>query len=375
MGWPWVGRENVTTKYMSRYTDCATSLLCQRLLLSGNELGTMAKSILLTLLATLLPISSATPQPGSGYITVSVSTLWTSPSSPRPIDTPALQNPAQIQQWLDSMTTAQYLDLTSSSRTQTQALYGTQVYILNSTTTDKGEMWYEIAVPGQLTKKNGLGYPGWVPAGQVGFGGVYGHLQKTKDFAQVERAATVALYRDPLLRRKVMDLSYATRLPVVGSYGRAIQVLLPSGRLGFLLKEDAEIYESVEEIPYPSGEDLVTAGALFLNRPYLWGGTSGFAFDCAGFTGTLYRSHGIPMARDSGAQGTMEGAMSVERKDLKMGDLLFYAHNVSDSETIHHVAMYAGDGEMMEAYGAGVPVRRTAVRFGEEYWGARRYLK
>lgn len=29
---------------------------------------------------------------------------------------------------------------------------------------------------------------------------------------------------------------------------------------------------------------------------------------------------------------------------------------------------------MIEAYGAGVPVRITAVRFGGTYWGAERFL-
>ena len=93
----------------------------------------------LTIYTSALPQDSASNTPSTGYIDVSVATLWTDPSKPRAIDAPALQTPAQIQQWLDSMTTAEYLDLTDSDRTQTQALYGTQVHILNSTND-----WYEI---------------------------------------------------------------------------------------------------------------------------------------------------------------------------------------------------------------------------------------
>jgi gamma-D-glutamyl-L-lysine dipeptidyl-peptidase len=38
------------------------------------------------------------------------------------------------------------------------------------------------------------------------------------------------------------------------------------------------------------------------------------------------------------------------------------------------VAMYSGNGEMIEAFDKGIPVRITPVRLDENYWGARRYL-
>ncbi|KAF2164722.1 hypothetical protein M409DRAFT_25115 [Zasmidium cellare ATCC 36951] len=339
----------------------------------------MARAALTVLLAGLTTSAIAAPHdstrttPSIGYIDVSVATLWTNPSKPRAIDAPALQNPAQIQQWLDSMTTAEYLDLTDSDRTQTQALYGTQVHILNST-----DDWYEIAVPDQLTPKNALGYPGWVAAVQVSFNEGYGKLQASKPFAQVESAATVPLYHDPWLRNPIMNISYGTRLPVLSTNPNSrcsIQVSLTSCKTAYLPSNSAKIYNSPSSIPHPTGADLVRSGTLFLSRAYLWGGTSGYAFDCAGFTGTLYRAHGITIARDSGAQATYTGhGVSVEKEALEMRDLLFYATNVSDAASIHHVAMYAGQGEMLEAYGAGVPVRRTGVRFGGEFWGAERVL-
>jgi gamma-D-glutamyl-L-lysine dipeptidyl-peptidase len=337
----------------------------------------MAKAIPALLWAALTTYSSAFPHesarttPSIGYIDVSVATLWTNPSKPRAIDAPALQNPAQIEQWLDSMTTAEYLDLTDSDRTQTQALYGTQVHILNATND-----WYEIAIPDQPTPKNTLGYPGWVPAVQIASNEGYGRLEQNRPFAQVDTAATVPLYHDPWLRNPIMNISYGTRLPILNTHGHSLQIALPSGKPAYLSHSSAKIYKSTSEIPYPTGADLIRTGTLFLARPYLWGGTSGFAFDCAGFTGTIYRAHGITIPRDSGPQATYTGhGVSVAREGLEAGDLLFYATNVSDAKTIHHVAMYAGNGEMLEAYGAGVPVRRTEVRFGDEFWGAERFLK
>ncbi|KAK3181429.1 hypothetical protein K4F52_007291 [Lecanicillium sp. MT-2017a] len=305
-----------------------------------------------------------------GYIDVSVATVWTDSSKPRDVDAPALTNPADIKTWLSSMTVDQYLDLTDSSRTQTQAVYGTLVHIL-----DYKDGWYKIAVTGEPSPKNDLGYPGWVPATQVSLDQGYGSLQSDKSFALVDKEATVPLYRDFFLRETFMDISYDTRLPVTLNLGLAVQVVAPSGGSAYIRGADVTIYGSEKDIPYPSKEDLMTTAKLLLGKPYLWGGTSGFALDCSGFTHTVYHAHGITIGRDTGPQASSTDAIPVKKEDLQTGDLLFYATNVSDADTIHHVAMYAGNGEMAEAYGAGVPVRITPARFGSEYCGARRYLK
>ena len=93
-----------------------------------------------------------------GYISVSVATLWTNPKKPRTVNAPSLQNPVHVEEWLHSMTVKQSLDLTDSSRTQTQALYGAPVYIL-----DSKDGWYHVAIPGQPTPKNKLAIPAGCP--------------------------------------------------------------------------------------------------------------------------------------------------------------------------------------------------------------------
>ena len=307
-----------------------------------------------------------------GYINVSVSTLWTNPSKPRPVDAPALSCPVDIQTWLSSMTVAQFQDLTTSSRTQTQALYGTRVDIL-----EKSAGWYKITVTGQPTPSNQLGYPGWVRSCQVHTNGsTFGALQQHSPFAQVKIAPTASLYADYLLSQKLMDISYDTRLPFIERAGNIVTVGVPGG-LAYLPFGSIAIYNSFADIPKPTGSDLVEAGKAAIGRPYLWGGASGFAYDCSGFTHTLYDAHGIVIPRDSGPQAYMpgyNGTMVEDRSDLEAGDLLFYADNITDAQSIYHVAMYAGDGLMLEAFGAGVPVRLTTVRFGDDYFGAKRFL-
>ncbi|KAJ5951089.1 uncharacterized protein N7479_009502 [Penicillium vulpinum] len=305
-----------------------------------------------------------------GYINVAVATLWTDSSKPRAIDEPALANPVQIEKWLNDMNVTEYRDLTSNSRTQTQALYGARVDILNY---ESG--WYEIAVPGEATPKNNLGYPGWVPASQVSLDQGYGKLQSSKPFATINKAATVPLYRDPSLTSKLMEIVYDTRLPVLKKRGSVIEVAVPDGGSAYLFAHDTTIYKSVSEIPYPTSLDLINTAKLFIGLPYLWGGMSGFAFDCSGLTHTIYHSHGISIGRDADAQADFTGhGIQVTKADLQPADLMFYASNLSDPNTIYHVAMYIGEGEMVEAYDAGTPVRITTARFGEQYWGAERFL-
>lgn len=305
------------------------------------------------------------------FIDVSVATLWTDPSKPRPVDAPALTNPAQIEKWLGTMTVDQFSDLTSSSRTQTQALYGAQAYIL-----EEKEGWYKVAIPGELTPKNKLGYPAWVPKAQVSLDASYGELQSSKPFALVDRTASTGLFRDVALQDKVMDISFDTRLPVITRHRAVVQVALPSGGSGYIPARDTSIYNSENDIPYPTKEDLVKDARLFLGLPYLWGGASGFAFDCSGFTHTLYHAHGITIGRDADAQADFTNhGTKVDEEDLQAGDLLFYANDLDDPSSIYHVAMYVGNGQMAEAYDSGTPVRITDVRFGKDYWGAERFLE
>jgi cell wall-associated NlpC family hydrolase len=55
----------------------------------------------------------------------------------------------------------------------------------------------------------------------------------------------------------------------------------------------------------------------------------------------------------------------VDRGDLEPGDLLFFG------SPIHHVAMYIGNGQMVEAPYSGASVRVTAA-FRSDYVGAGR---
>lgn len=123
----------------------------------------------------------------------------------------------------------------------------------------------------------------------------------------------------------------------------------------------------------PTGEDLVAGAQAFTGVPYLWAGVSPFGFDCSGLTWAVYRAHGIVIPRDADDQAG--AGTPVDASALEPGDLLFYASGPG-RDTVHHVAMYVGNGTMIQSPATGRAVETVPVdtpEFAREFWGARRY--
>ncbi len=316
---------------------------------------------------------SASPAARSAYVAVSVATVWTTPQSPRPVDHPALTNPVDIRGWLSGMTPAQREALISGNLSQTQALFGDRVLVVG----EQGD-WDQVLVPSQPTPKNALGYPGWIPKAQLATDQGYGALREHAPFALADRSTTTWLYRESGLSNHDLEISTNTRLPVLSRTDKAVQVATPDRGPKWLNARTVAVYEKPTDIPHPTGADLVRYAATFVNVPYLWGGRAGFGFDCSGFTSTIYQVYGVTLPRDAGPQAADSRGRAIDKSALQPGDLLFYSHGGRDPanpDAIYHVAMYSGNGEMIEAFDKTTPVRITPVRLATDYWGARRYLE
>lgn len=117
------------------------------------------------------------------------------------------------------------------------------------------------------------------------------------------------------------------------------------------------------------GQAALAAAESLEGHPYQWGGTGPRAYDCSGMTGAAYAAVGIALPRTA-AQQYLAGP-HVPLDQLAPGDLLFWAQDPADPATIEHVAIYAGDGQMVSANHTGDVVRLQPV-WWNGYAGATR---
>jgi cell wall-associated NlpC family hydrolase len=96
-----------------------------------------------------------------------------------------------------------------------------------------------------------------------------------------------------------------------------------------------------------------------IGKPYVWGATGPNAYDCSGLMLRAYQSAGINLPRVSVDQ--FHGGALLPVRNAQPGDLMFLAYNRNDPRTIHHVFMYLGNNQIVEAPFTGVPVRQRAM--------------
>ncbi len=96
-----------------------------------------------------------------------------------------------------------------------------------------------------------------------------------------------------------------------------------------------------------------------IGRPYQWGGAGPYTYDCSGLAMVAWAQVGVALPHYTGDQW-VEG-VPVPVGSLERGDLLFYATNNADPATIHHVGIYIGGGDMVDAPYTGVDVRIDSI--------------
>ena len=113
----------------------------------------------------------------------------------------------------------------------------------------------------------------------------------------------------------------------------------------------------------------IAAARTRLGDPYVWGATGPASFDCSGLTQWSYAHVGIQLPRVAADQYNAGGHVALDA--LQPGDLLFWATDVSNPATIHHVAIYLGGGMMLAAPHTGDVVKIQPV-YLSGYIGATR---
>lgn len=116
----------------------------------------------------------------------------------------------------------------------------------------------------------------------------------------------------------------------------------------------------------PIGIRVVDYAKRFVGVPYEWGGSSPrYGFDCSGFVRYVYQHFGKSLPHSS--YGDTSYGRAVVRKNLKPGDLVFFADN-------SHVGIYVGRNRVIDAPHSGAVVHITTMTnwYSYEYDGARR---
>ncbi|MFE2579387.1 C40 family peptidase [Streptomyces sp. NPDC059378] len=105
-------------------------------------------------------------------------------------------------------------------------------------------------------------------------------------------------------------------------------------------------------------------------------GTNIKGFDCSGLTLYAYARAGITLPRTAAAQASTGRRIpaGLGTGALKPGDLVFYATAPGHDATIHHVGIYLGNGQMINAPRPGTVVRLDAVNTMPGYAGGARLL-
>ncbi|MCD0452302.1 NlpC/P60 family protein [Actinocorallia sp. API 0066] len=120
------------------------------------------------------------------------------------------------------------------------------------------------------------------------------------------------------------------------------------------------------------GKTVVKEALKWIGTPYSWGGGTQKGpsygiqhgskikgFDCSGLALYAWGKVGIGLDHWTGSQWV--AGPRVPTTMLRPGDLVFFAKNTKDPDTIHHVGIFVGDGRMVEAPYTGAKVRISSI--------------
>jgi cell wall-associated NlpC family hydrolase len=93
----------------------------------------------------------------------------------------------------------------------------------------------------------------------------------------------------------------------------------------------------------------------------VWGGVDPDGYDGSGLTSTSWAAAGVSQTRTSRQQYVQTRKISYS--DLRPGDLIFWGSDISDPQSLYHMAMFIRNGQIVEASRPGVPARITSMRW------------
>lgn len=217
--------------------------------------------------------------------------------------------------------------------------------------------------------------------GSVGGGSGYGHIPGLADIDGWQNMTPTQAAQ--AVQRSAHPDAYAKHLDA------ATQLLAGLGGADVQLGNASDGGGAGCAAPAPSGDiaTVLERGRSLLGTPYSFGGggkngPSHGGIDCSGFILYAFGLDSSILGRTSQAQFDSLASTAVPPEQIQPGDLIFYAKGrtgtVGSPDAISHVAIYSGDGMMIEAtrYNGGtlpgVQEITAKVEDGKGFVGVRR---
>ena len=225
-----------------------------------------------------------------------------------------------------------------SAELVSQAIMGTPVKIMKNF-----DSWILIQTPDR--------YLGWTEVSSV----VPMTVAEMDLWKHSDRLITVVntglIYTSPDESAIVGDIVAGCIVIKTGEKQGYANITLPDGRQGYLNNKAVIDFNKWKSNAECTQENIVKCAVTFTGLPYLWGGSSSKAFDCSGFSQTVYYLNGIILFRDASLQAFH--GLSIDYKDgygnIKPGDLLFFGTRKGGRPHVTHVAIYKGDTEYIHS--------------------------
>lgn len=224
----------------------------------------------------------------------------------------------------------------------TQALMGTPVRILK-----ENSGWYLIQTPDEylgwvdddgIVRYNSQEMLRWINSKKVIYTEFFGFVYSDKNFSE-----------------KISDIVAGDIVELINSSENYFEVKLPDGRVGFIKKNEAKLFDEWFSSLDFSSESIIRAAKEMQGFPYLWGGTSVKGIDCSGFVKTIFFLNGLILPRDANQQALIgeEVPFDFEFTHLEPGDLIFFGRKASNTrpERITHVGLYIGNKKFIHSSG------------------------
>lgn len=192
------------------------------------------------------------------------------------------------------------------------------------------------------------------------------HIELDAHLATLEDQKTRALVTQTRLDglRRDVELKLATQEGEIAELNAALEraraieaarlaeerrtgALVAASSSGVVALQGADIKPA--PAPNEGAQTAVDAALSQVGKPYRWGAEGPDSYDCSGLTLWAWKHAGVSLPHNSGMQ--YNSTPRVPRGDWQPGDLLFFGN------PIHHVSMYIGNGQMVEAPYTGSRVR------------------